>query len=59
MKADNAGVLDYYLLPSLDFRLPNIKLDEHNAGFIDSYRFENMDYLYEMAKCISIREVKQ
>lgn len=55
MKANNTDALDYYLLPSLDFRIPNIKLDEQNTGFLDSYRFENLDYLYEMAKCISIR----
>ncbi len=59
MKADNKSTLDYYLLPSLDFRIPNIKLDEQNTDFLDSYRFENLDYLYEMAKCISIKEMLQ
>lgn len=43
MKANNSDTLDYYLLPSLDFKIPNIKLDEQNTGFIDSYRFENLD----------------
>jgi len=52
-------VLDYYLLPALDFKIPNIKLDEQNTDLLDSYRFENLDYLYEMAKCISIRELRR
>ena len=59
MKADNKMVLDYYLLPALDFKIPNIKLDEQNTDLLDSYRFENLDYLYEMAKCISIRELRR
>ena len=59
MRADNKMVLDYYLLPALDFKIPNIKLDEQNTDLLDSYRFENLDYLYEMAKCISIRELRK
>jgi len=59
MKADNESVLDYYLLPSLDFRIPNIKLDEQNTDFLDSYRFANLEYLYQMAKCLSIRGLLQ
>ena len=59
MKADNKMVLDYYLLPALDFKIPNIKLDEQNTDLLDSYRFENLDYLYEMAKCISIKELRR
>lgn len=55
MRADNTNILDYYLLPSLDFRIPNLKLEEQNTNFLDSYRFENLEYLYQMAKCISIR----
>lgn len=59
MKADNSTVMDYYLLPSLDFRIPNIRLEEQNTDLLDSYRFDNLDYLYEMAKCISIRGLLQ
>lgn len=55
MKADNKSIMDYYLLPSLDFRISNLKLEEQNTNFLDSYRFENLGYLYQMAKCISIR----
>ena len=59
MKADNSTVMDYYLLPSLDFKIPNIRLEEQNTDLLDSYRFDNLDYLYEMAKCISIRGLLQ
>ena len=30
MNMQNNSVMDYYLLPSLDFRTTNIKLDEQN-----------------------------
>lgn len=57
MNTQNNRVLDYYLLPSLDFNIPNLKLEEQNTDFLDSYRFENLEYLYQMAQCVSIREI--
>lgn len=33
MKADNKSIMDYYLLPSLDFRISNLKLEEQNTNF--------------------------
>lgn len=56
MNKENSNVLDYYLLPSLDFSEPKLKLDEQNTDFLDSYRFENLGYLYQMAKRVSIRD---
>ena len=56
MNRENNDVLDYYLLPALDFNASNLKLDEQNTDFLDSYRFDSLEYLYYMAKRISIRE---
>jgi len=51
----NQGPLDYYLLPRLDFGLPRISLADHNRFELDTYRFDNLDYLYGMAERSRIR----
>jgi DNA invertase Pin-like site-specific DNA recombinase len=56
MDALNENVLDYYLLPSLDFKTTDLKILEQNADLLDSYRFENLDLLYNSAKRVSIRD---
>lgn len=53
----NQAVLDYYLLPRLDFGLPRISLAEHNPVEFESYRFDSLDYLYGMAEHTRIRRV--
>ena len=57
MDSSNKETLDYYLLPSLDFNTKSISLKENNYGFIDSYRFNNLDYLIELSRVVSIKEV--
>jgi len=60
MDSVNKAPKDYYLLPSLDFCTPNIRLKEINPhDFLDSYRFDTLDYLLKMTQCISIEEVAQ
>ena len=53
----NQTALDYYLLPRLDFGQPRIHLAEHNGSEFESYRFDNLDYLYGMARHMRIRRV--
>lgn len=50
MDSTNEKVLDYYLLPSLDFRDETMRLKENNQDLLDSYCFENLDYLFSMAQ---------
>lgn len=51
----NQMPLDYYLLPRLDFGQARIHLAEHNGIEFESYRFDNLDYLYGMAERSRIR----
>ena len=53
----NQGALDYYLLPRLDFGQPRISLAERNGIEFETYRFENLDYLYGMAERTRLRRV--
>ena len=56
MNRANEKVLDYYLLPSLDFKTTDLKILEQNADLLDSYRFDDLDLLYNSAKLVSIRD---
>ena len=53
----NQAALDYYLLPRLDFGQPRIHLADHNGLEFESYRFDNLDYLYGMSARSRIRRV--
>ena len=51
----NQAPLDYYLLPRLDFGGRGFNLAERNAIEFESYRFDNLDYLYGMAERTRVR----
>lgn len=51
----NQAAVDYYLLPRLDFGAPRLSLFDHNPAELESYRFETLDYLYDMAARTRLR----
>lgn len=57
VRLDNANqaAVDYYLLPQLDFGTPRLSLFDHNPAELESYRFETLDYLYDMASRTRLR----
>ncbi len=55
MDDSNRSAKDYFLLPRLDFGFRHLSLAEQNAVEFDSYRFDNLDYLYGMAKRTRLR----
>jgi DNA invertase Pin-like site-specific DNA recombinase len=57
MDESNQEILDYYLLPSLDMQSARLRLSESNGVSLDCYRFDNLDYLFEMSERISLSEV--
>lgn len=51
----NGAVLDYYLLPTIDFGLARLSLGERNSIELESYRFDSLDFLYAMAARSRVR----
>jgi hypothetical protein len=49
MDRANEVPLDYYLLPRLDMTVPRLRLAQHNGFSLDSYRFETLEPLFNMA----------
>ncbi len=50
MDADNESIRDYYLLPAIDLTFENMRVSEDNGVQLDSYRFQNLDYFFQMAE---------
>jgi DNA invertase Pin-like site-specific DNA recombinase len=56
MDATNEGIRDYYLLPAIDMTWENLRVAEENGVYLDSYRFETLDYFLGMAERIKLEE---
>jgi hypothetical protein len=56
MDANNDSVRDYYLLPGLDMTWENLRIAEINGIYLDTYRFETLDYFFSLTERITIEE---
>ena len=56
MDSTNEGIRDYYLLPAIDMTWENLRVAEENGVYLDSYRFETLDYFLGMAERIKLEE---
>ena len=54
MDTRNEAIHDYYVLPALEFSYDQLKLSEDNAGFLDSFRTDTLDYLLNLSVNISL-----
>lgn len=56
MDSVNRAPLDYYLFPRIDRLSEKLRLAEDNALGLDTYRFDDLDLLYDIARPIPICE---
>lgn len=54
MDVRNESINDYYILPALEFSYDQLKLSEDNAGILDSFRTDTLDYLLNLSINIPI-----
>ena len=54
MDIRNEVIQDYYILPALEFSDGQLKLSEENAGFLDGFRTDTLDYLLKLSVNISL-----
>lgn len=57
MDATNNTPLDFYLFPHLDRAGDRLRLSEENGLGLDAYRFDTLDFLFEISTPIHIEEV--
>jgi DNA invertase Pin-like site-specific DNA recombinase len=56
MDQQNINPLDYYLLPRFDFSSSRLRLAENNGLSLDAYRFETLDYFFDLCARVAIPE---
>jgi len=57
MDEANQGIKDYYLFPAIDRVAAKVRLAEDNQVALDCYRFDDLEFFFDMAERISIEEV--
>jgi len=57
MDATNEGIRDYYLLPALDMTWENLRIAEENGIYLDTYRYETLDYFFRMTERTKLQEI--
>ena len=50
MEESNEMIMDYYVLPRMDMAFEKLKIAEHNSIYLDMYRFETLEELYELSR---------
>ncbi len=56
MAEDNQGIKDYYLLPGIDLTETKMRLADNNHTLLDSYRFDDLEFFFQMAERISVED---
>lgn len=56
MDAANEGIRDYYVLPGLDLTWEHLRVAEANGIYLDTYRFDTLDYFFTLTERISLED---
>jgi DNA invertase Pin-like site-specific DNA recombinase len=56
MDATNEGIRDFYLLPGLDMTWEKLRIAEENGVYLDTYRFETLDYFFRLTERYNVEE---
>ena len=54
MDATNQAIKDYYLFPAIDVTRARLRLAEDNHVELDAYRFDDLQFFFEMAERIPV-----
>ena len=57
MDRTNTAALDYYLLPQFEMRTKPLGLAEENGLMLDAFRFQTLDFFFDMARRVPVTEV--
>jgi DNA invertase Pin-like site-specific DNA recombinase len=57
MAPDNKEIMDYYILPRLDFEQTKLKIAEYNGIYLDIYRHDDLDVFIDLTRRVQLQEV--
>ena len=56
MNEANDAIKDYYLFPAIDLVDPRTRLAENNHAALDAYRFDSLEFFFQMAERINVEQ---
>jgi DNA invertase Pin-like site-specific DNA recombinase len=56
MDETNQAIKDYYLFPAIDLTDAKLRLAENNHALLDAYRFDDLEFFFEMAERVSVED---
>lgn len=56
MDESNQAIKDYYLFPAIDLNVSKLRLAESNHTLLDVYRFDDLEFFFQMAERISVED---
>ncbi len=56
MDETNQAIKDYYLFPAIDLTEAKLRLSENNHVELDAYRFDDLEFFFQMAERISVED---
>ena len=56
MDETNQAIKDYYLFPAIDLTDAKLRLAENNHALLDAYRFDDLEFFFQMAERISVED---
>ena len=56
MDEANQGIKDYYLLPAIDLSEAKLRLADNNHVLLDTYRFDDLEFFFQMAERVSVED---
>ncbi|MBW7894880.1 MAG: recombinase family protein [Opitutaceae bacterium] len=56
MDETNRTIKDYYLIPAIDLMDLRLRLSEDNHALLDAYRFDDLEFFFEMARRIRVED---
>ena len=57
MDATNECIRDYYVLPGIDMTWENLRVAEANGIYLDTYKFDTLDYFFGMTERVKLEEI--
>jgi hypothetical protein len=56
MDETNQAIKDYYLFPAIDLAETRLRLSENNHTLLDAYRFDDLEFFFQMAERVSVED---
>lgn len=56
MDETNQVIKDYYLFPAIDLADTKLRLAENNHALLDAYRFDDLEYFFDLARRIRVED---